>query len=80
MSEYKEIATALGSQGVLSSEEADLLRVLAGYRNRLVHFYHKVGPEELYEVCAVRLSDLERIAEAYRRWLRVHPERLDEAL
>lgn len=70
----------MGSQGVLSSEEADLLRVLAGYRNRLVHFYHKVGPEELYEVCAVRLSDLERIAEAYRRWLRVHPERLDEAL
>lgn len=80
VSEYKEIATGLGDRGVLSGEEAELLRVLAGYRNRLVHFYHEVSPDELYEVCAWRLADLERIAEAYRRWLKAHPERLDEAL
>jgi uncharacterized protein YutE (UPF0331/DUF86 family) len=80
VSEYKEIATGLGDRGVLSGEEADLLRVLAGYRNRLVHFYHEVGSDELYEVCALRLADLERIAEAYRRWLKAHPERLDETL
>ena len=33
-------------------EEADLLQILAGYRNRLVHFYHEVSVEELYEICA----------------------------
>ena len=38
VSEYKEIATRLGEQGVLSQGEAELLRTLAGYRNRLVHF------------------------------------------
>lgn len=80
VSEYKEIASRLGDQGVLSREEARLLRVLAGYRNRLVHFYHEVGPEELYEVCMHRLEDLERIAEAYRQWLREHEEWLDETL
>ncbi len=80
VSEYKEIALASGGQGVLSPEEADLLRVLAGYRNRLVHFYHEVGPDELYDICATRLVDLERIAEAYRRWLKAHPERLDNVL
>nr|HID14426.1 DUF86 domain-containing protein [Anaerolineae bacterium] len=80
VSEYKEIATRLGEQEVLSSEETQLLRVLAGYRNRPVHFYHEVGPDELYEVCAHHLVDLERIAEAYRRWLREHKEWLDETL
>jgi len=80
VSEYKEIAVALREQGVLSQEEAELLRVLAGYRNRLVHFYHEVTPDELYEICAFRLTDLERIARAYQAWLREHADRLDEAL
>jgi len=41
--EYKEIANRLGEEGVLSAEEAQLLRVLAGYRNRLVRLYHEAG-------------------------------------
>jgi len=80
VSEYKEIAFSLGEQGVLSQEEVRLLRVLAGYRNRLVHFYHEVGPDELYEVCARDLGDVERIVKAYRRWLKEHEEWLDETL
>lgn len=80
ISEYKEIATALGERGVFSPDEAQLLRTLAGYRNRLVHFYHEVSPEELYEICSQRLSDLEKVASAYRRWLGEHPEWLNERL
>jgi len=80
VSEYKEIATELARHEVLTSREADLLRTLAGYRNRMVHFYHEVSPEELYEICAFRLTDVERLASAYRRWLKAHPERLDEQL
>ena len=34
VTEYKEIASGLREQGVLAQEEAELLRVLAGYRNR----------------------------------------------
>jgi uncharacterized protein YutE (UPF0331/DUF86 family) len=37
--EYKEIAVRLRDVGVLSEEDAALLRKLAGYRNRLVHLY-----------------------------------------
>jgi uncharacterized protein YutE (UPF0331/DUF86 family) len=80
VSEYKEIAASLGDQGVLLQEEAELLRVLAGYRNRMVHFYHEVGPDELYEICAQDLKDLEHIAAAYQRWLREHREWLNETL
>ena len=80
VSEYKEIALQLAEYGVLASQDADLLRVLAGYRNRLVHFYHEVSPDELYEICTFRLTDLERLATVYREWLRKHPEQLDERL
>ncbi len=80
VSEYKEIVAGLKSQAVISDEIADLMRLLAGYRNRLVHFYHEVTPDELYDICASHLSDLERAASAYREWLKNHPEYLDETL
>ena len=34
----------------------------------------------LYEICAFRLTDLKRLAMAYREWLRKHPDQLDERL
>ena len=80
VSEYKEIASGLKEHGVLSEADAGLLRELAGYRNRLVHFYHEVEPKELYDICASRLADVERIAGACRDWLKSHPEVLDETL
>lgn len=80
VSEYKEIAVRLTAQGVLSEGEAATLHLLAGYRNRLVHFYHEVSAEELYQLCSQELGDIERIQDAYKRWLRKHPEKLDQAL
>ncbi len=79
-SEYKEIALRLKEKAVLSKEEADLLRILAGYRNRLVHFYHEVESRELYTICVSQLSDLERVADAYRAWLKNNTARMDDTL
>lgn len=36
-----------------------LLKILAGYRNRMVHFYHEITPKELYEICSGELEDIE---------------------
>jgi uncharacterized protein YutE (UPF0331/DUF86 family) len=80
VSEYKEIALELKEQGVLSEADAGLLRELAGYRNQLVHFYHEVEPNELYEICVSQLADVERIALTCRDWLKGHPDYLDETL
>ena len=79
-SEYKEIAGKLEERGVLLPGDAELLKLLAGYRNRLVHFYHEVGPEELYNICATRLGDLEHLAGIYKAWLENNPASLDETL
>jgi uncharacterized protein YutE (UPF0331/DUF86 family) len=78
--EYKAVPDALYGVGVLTADEAATLRQIAGYRNRLVHFYDEVGPEELYDVCAHHVGDIVRVAAAYERWVREHPELVTTAL
>ena len=68
--EYNEIALRLGQAGVLTKSEADLLRDMAGYRNRMVHFYHEVTPEELFSLARHRLADIEALLEAMLAWYR----------
>jgi len=48
--------------------------------DRLVHFYHDVSADELYEICASHLGDIEKIADTMRVWLKNHPNNLDEIL
>ena len=80
VSEYKEVAKRLGENSVLSKDEVVLLKTLASYRNRLVHFYHEIIEEELYKICKNELNDILRIKSAYLRWLKGHPDMLDETL
>ncbi len=79
-SEYKEVAVALGNYGVLTAEDVILLKTLAGYRNRLVHFYHEISAEELYRVCVNNLHDIDTVIAAYRSWIQGHPEKIDNSL
>ncbi len=53
---------------------------MAGYRNRLVHFYDEVTPEELFLVCSQQLGDIEGVVDAVVKWLRDHPEILDSEI
>ena len=80
VTEYKEIAATLKRHGVVSADELILMQKLAGYRNRLVHFYHDVNADELYEICNSRLGDVETIANSLRSWLASHSDLLDESL
>jgi uncharacterized protein YutE (UPF0331/DUF86 family) len=80
ITEYKQVALRLQQTDVLTKEEGDLLEQMAGYRNRMVHFYHEVTSEELYLICTTELGDIERVVEGFKRWIREHPERMDETL
>ena len=80
VTEYKEIAGTLKRHDVISEEGLILMRKLAGYRNRLVHFYHDVSADELYEICVSHLRDIEIIEGLLRTWLINHSNLLDESL
>jgi len=58
-SEYKSIAKGLGDRGIVSQELQAKLLQMAGYRNRLVHLYHMIDSEELYEILRQDLADIE---------------------
>ena len=70
--EYKEVAGALGEQGVISQGQAEKLRLIAGYRNRLVHFYHEIGDRELYLILTNNLSDIEDYVREIKAFLEAY--------
>lgn len=78
--EYKEVADELIRVGVLPEQDGALLRKMAGYRNRLVHFYHEVSQEELHALCTLNLSEVEQVCEAILGWVREHPEQTDNVI
>jgi uncharacterized protein YutE (UPF0331/DUF86 family) len=80
VSEYKEIARALVQEKVLTEEEGQKALKMAGYRNRLVHYYQEISPEELYQILTQDLTDLEAVLFGILRWIRERPERMDQEL
>ena len=80
VSEYKEIAKALGLKGVLTEADAALMRQLAGYRNRMVHFYHEISNEELHSICRFQLEDVEGVLKALSQWIRDNPDKINRTL
>ena len=74
---YKGIAFQLGQTNVTSAEDAHTLKVLAGYRNRLTHFYNEVSAEELFEVCTRDIGDLKKLHKALRQWAKDNPSMID---
>ena len=75
--EHKQIALALRRAGVLDEAAGATLVDMAGYRNRLTHFYDEVSTDELFAICAHRRADILQVRDAILGWLRRHPELVD---
>ena len=57
--ECKEMAKELGKKGIVSKEYSETLLKMAGYRNRMVHFYNEITDGELYTIVKKALCDIE---------------------
>ncbi len=76
VTEYKAIALKLGEVGIVPREFANKgLKAMAGYRNRLTHFYADVNPAELQRILRNDLGDFDTFAAAIKALLE-HPEPL----
>lgn len=68
--EYKDMARKLGEVGIIEKEFANGALVnMAGYRNRLVHFYAEITPVELYDIVCNKQKDIETFLAAIKRVL-----------
>jgi len=56
--EYKEVAQTLADRGVVSKDLGLILVKIAGYRNRLVHYYKEIRPEEICDILQKDLGDV----------------------
>lgn len=66
--EYKELARLAAKTGLIRDPHlAEVAVQIAGFRNRLVHFYQEVTPEELYGILDVDLGDLEGLCQELRQ-------------
>lgn len=77
--EYKAIAAALADRGVVPSDHRATLLAMAGYRNRLTHFYDEVKAEELHRIVTTHLGEIEAVLDGVLDWIRRHPELSDRS-
>jgi len=78
--DYKSIAVKLKEINVIDSESAELMRLLAGYRNRMVHFYSEISREELFEICSDKIDDVNNVLNSIIKWIEANPDRIDRSL
>lgn len=78
--EYKDIARLLGERGIVPRDFAQQALIpMAGYRTRLTHFYHEVGPQEILQILLTRLGDVEVFLDHIKALMN-NPERLGLAV
>ena len=78
--DYAAVADEAAAHGILPPESAAKLRLMARYRNRMVHFYDEILPPELYGILTRHRGDVEEVLAAILSWLTAHPELCDEEL
>jgi uncharacterized protein YutE (UPF0331/DUF86 family) len=66
--EYRQVAQLVAKHGLVTDPQlCERLTLIAGFRNRLTHFYDEVTPAELFGVTTRDLGDIERLAEELRQ-------------
>jgi uncharacterized protein YutE (UPF0331/DUF86 family) len=76
--QYKEIARALSQEGVITGDQSEKLILMAGYRNRLVHFYHEIPDRELYAILHNNLSDVEAFVKEIKCFIEKYQAQQDQ--
>lgn len=75
--EYKEIAVKLGEFNILEKSFAeDNLKKMAGYRNRLTHYYSNITPNEIQKILKEHLTDFDTFLLSVKNLLQ-HPEKFN---
>jgi len=59
----------LGEVGAFSKEAVEVFKEMARFRNRLVHIYWKVEPDQVYEILQSRLGDFKLFLDQIAQFL-----------
>lgn len=66
--EYNQIAVEMGRQKIVPIDFAEEnLYKMAGYRNRLTHFYFEISPKEMHEIIQNKLGDFRALLKYFKK-------------
>ncbi len=66
--EYTQIAVEMGRQKIVPMDFAEEnLYKMAGYRNRLTHFYFEISPKEMHEIIQNKLGDFRALLKYFKK-------------
>ena len=68
--ESKEVASVLAEKGIVAPSFGQTLIKMAGYRNRMVHYYKEITPEELFDILLNDLRDIENFIREIEAFLK----------
>ena len=67
---YAESFGILHAEGILAPELVESYSVMVKFRNRVVHLYQKVDPDQIYVILQNKLEDFMAFSEEIRLFLR----------
>lgn len=67
--DYTQVLLSLADYHVIPSDFAQKIKGMAGYRNRLVHMYWKIQPQELHKIIQDELGDFTRFIDYIKQFL-----------
>lgn len=67
---YAESFGILRAEGVLTPEQVEDYSLMVKFRNRVVHLYQKIDPDQIYDILQNQLQDFTAFAEKIRLFLR----------
>jgi len=70
--DYRSIILTLGREKIIPLQFTEKIKGMAGYRNRLVHGYAEVTPEEMYNIMQKRPADFEEFCSYILKYIAKH--------
>lgn len=66
---YADAFTVLAEQGVLSRESVAEFHLMAQFRNKIVHYYEKIDPEQVYAIFKGKLQTFDSFGKQIEQWI-----------
>lgn len=68
-SSYADAFTVLTEQTILPAESRRDYQLMAQFRNKIVHYYDKIDPEQVYAIFRKKLQPFYEFRNGIERWL-----------
>jgi len=66
---YADAFTILAEQGILPFESLKEYQLMAQFRNKIVHYYDKIDPEQVYVIFRKKLQTFDEFRNGIEKWL-----------